>query len=192
LKSFEKGDLNEKDISAVEQKKEEQTRLQGKNENQEWQKHTFPQTSCRKEKTERQRRIKNFFNVKRFGLSGSERIKSKKDFENIFTFGKTALSSDLKIKAYYTMEPDSSGVRFAVAVSGKNGNAVWRNRIKRLLREAYRLNKSILSDFSMDRKVLLKIVFLPFRLNQKNNRTVRYDDIAPAVLEIMKKIVEVK
>jgi ribonuclease P protein component len=130
--------------------------------------------------------------VKHFGLSGSERIKSKKDFEKIFTIGETALSSDLKIKAFYILEPGSAGVLFAAAVSRKSGNAVWRNRMKRLLREAYRLNKKILKDFVLEKKVLLKIVFSPYRLNQKNNKTISYDDIAPAVLEIMKKLVVLK
>jgi ribonuclease P protein component len=130
--------------------------------------------------------------VKHFGLSGTERIKSKKDFENIFTLGKTVFSSDLKLKAIYTTQPESSGVRFAAAVSRKSGNAVWRNRLKRLLREAYRLNKKILVDYSQEEKVLLKIVFSAFRLNQKTNRIIRFDEIAPAVVDIMKKIIVVK
>jgi ribonuclease P protein component len=130
--------------------------------------------------------------VKRFGLSASERIKSKKDFEKIFTEGRTALSADFRLKAFYIMEPDAAGVQFAAAVSKKSGNAVWRNRLKRLLRAAYRHNKGILTDFALDKKVLLKIVFSAFRINQRNSRTIGYDDIAPAVIDIMKKIIVLK
>jgi ribonuclease P protein component len=130
--------------------------------------------------------------VKRFGLSVSERIKSKKDFENIFTLGKTVFSSDHKLKAIYTAEPEFTGVKFAAAVSRKSGNAVWRNRLKRLLRESFRLNKQILVDYTREEKVLLKIVFSAYRLNQKANRIIRFDDIAPAVMDIMNKIILMK
>ena len=130
--------------------------------------------------------------MKRFGLSAEERIKSKKDFEKIFTLGRILFSSDNKIKANYIFEEGTPGVKFAAAVSGKNGNAVWRNRFKRLLREAYRLNKQILIDFSVERKVLLRIVFSPLRLNQENNRKLCYDDIAPAVLDLMNKTIAVR
>jgi len=130
--------------------------------------------------------------VKRFGLSGEERIKSKKDFEKIFSSGTVIFSSDLKIKANFITEPAGCGVKFAAAISKKSGNAVWRNRIKRLLREAYRLNKNILVDFSLKKKILLKIIFSPHRLNQNSSRKILFNEIEPAVIEIMNKAAAVK
>lgn len=130
--------------------------------------------------------------MKRFGLSGEERIKSKKDFEKIFSCGTAIFSSDLKIKANYIIEPKGCGVKFAAAISKKSGSAFWRNRVKRLLREAYRLNKNTLIDFSFRKKILLKIVFSPHRLNQNSSRKILLKEIEPAVIEIMNKAAAAK
>lgn len=65
----------------------------------------------------------------------------KKEFERVFHEGKTF--KDAKIVLYVT----GNGLqhsRLGLVVSKKVGNAVRRNRVKRLLREAYRLNKHLL------------------------------------------------
>ena len=79
---------------------------------------------------------------KQQGLSPAERIKSKKDFDELYSSGKILISSNKKIKAIFLIKdnPDE-GVKIAAVVSKKLGNAVWRNRIKRLIKETYRLNK---------------------------------------------------
>lgn len=128
--------------------------------------------------------------MKRFGLSANERIKSRKDFETIFSIGKTVFSSDKKIKATYIIEEhcEQPGAKIAAAVNRKAGKAVWRNRIKRLLKEAYRLNKPVLIDNCYKKNVMLKVVFSPGWINQKKNKTINLSDIMPGFLEIMKKL----
>lgn len=128
--------------------------------------------------------------MKNFGLSEKERIKSKKEFRQIFSFGKNQVSSDKKIKAIYTAEKNSEepGVKIAAAVSRKAGIAVWRNRFKRLVKESYRKNKNMLMDFSEEDRFNIKIIFSPFLLNQKNNKILKFKDIMPAVLDVMMKI----
>ncbi len=128
--------------------------------------------------------------MKRFGLSANERIKSRKDFENIFSAGKTIFSSEKKIKIIYTIEQESEqpGAKIAAAVSHKVGNAVWRNRLKRLIKEAFRLNKQVLIEDCIKKKILLKIVFSPVFLNQKKNKKINLSDIMPDTMEIISKL----
>ena len=126
---------------------------------------------------------------KRFGLSRNERIKSKKDFEKIFSAGEVLFSSDKKIRANYIIEPisDTAGAKMSAAVNKHFGTAVWRNRIKRLLKESYRLNKDILVRSCIEKNVLIKIVFA-FTLTSKDIKAARLNDIMPGVVEIMRKI----
>ncbi len=128
--------------------------------------------------------------MKKYGLSADERIKRKKDFDLIFTSGQFIFSNSRKIKALYVVErnKDNPGVKIAPVAGKKLGNAVWRNRIKRLIRESYRLNKEILSLACSEKKILLKIIFSPFALNQKNNKVLSLSDVCPDMVEIMMKI----
>ena len=125
--------------------------------------------------------------MKRFSFGKNERIKEKKLFEKLYTSGKITFSGDKKIKAVHFFVEDSNVVfpKVAVAVSKKAGNAFWRNRTKRLLREAYRLNKLPISSFCGEKNKQLFIVFSPFLLNQKENKTLGLFDVMPGVQEIL-------
>lgn len=124
------------------------------------------------------------------GLSKSERIKRKKDFEKVFTLGTTLISADKKVKVTYYLdeEPERSNIKAAFAVHKKAGNAVWRNRLRRLLRESYRLNKENLYSGLNSVPGTLLIVFSLHGINQKKNKKVRLKDIMPAVVDLMDKI----
>ena len=128
--------------------------------------------------------------MKRFGLSSEERIKSRKDFQQIYSTGKIFFSNQKIIKALFVIEENSKlpGVKIAAAVFKKAGNAVWRNRLKRLIKESYRLNKEILLSRAQEKKLLLKIVFSPNLLNQKKDKNLKLKTIMPEVLDIMLKI----
>ena len=128
--------------------------------------------------------------MKPYGLTAGERIKSKRDFENIFKSGNTIYSPDNKLKAIYIFQKNSKkcGVKIATAVFKKSGNAVWRNRVKRLLRVSYRLNKQFLTETCLNKNILLKVVFSPNTINQNNTRTVKLNDIQSAVADIISKI----
>jgi len=128
--------------------------------------------------------------VKPYGLPAGERIKSKKDFENLFKSAITIYSSDNKLKAIYIYSKNSKrcGVKIATAVFKKSGNAVWRNRVKRLMRISYRLNKKKLTETCSDKKILLKVAFSLNTINQKNTQNVKLNDFQSAIADIISKM----
>ncbi len=128
--------------------------------------------------------------MKRFGLPSGERIKNRTDFENLYGSGSVIISEDKKIKAIYLLEKNAGcgNIKIAAVVSSKAGNAVWRNRLKRLIRVSYRLNKENLFNLCLLKNFVLKIIFSPYRFNEKNNRFVMIDDIMPGMRDILVRI----
>ena len=127
--------------------------------------------------------------MKNFSLTQNERVKKKRDFEKIYSFAKVLFSSDKMIKVHLlSIDSNVSGVKIAAAVSKKAGSAVWRNRVKRLIKESYRLNKKSLVDKVLEKKIQLLLVFAPYKLSEKNNKKIYLRDISPGVVELMNKI----
>ncbi|MDR3609201.1 MAG: ribonuclease P protein component [Ignavibacteriaceae bacterium] len=128
--------------------------------------------------------------MKKFGLSADEKLKGRKDIEELFSKGIILYSSTKTIKAVYLIDKISinSGVKVAVAVSHKSGKAYWRNRVKRLLRESYRLNKDILLNRTENLSLFIRIIFSPYSLNMRNNKNISLKDIMPDVIDIMSRI----
>ncbi|VTS01864.1 ribonuclease P protein component [Tuwongella immobilis] len=68
-----------------------------------------------------------------------EHLKSPKQFEAIYAAKRSASDGVLIV---YAARNDLPHLRIGLSVSRRVGNAVKRNRIKRLFREAFRLSKS--------------------------------------------------
>jgi ribonuclease P protein component len=78
----------------------------------------------------------------------NERLKSKKQINKLFTEGDTFFSYPFKVYYLYDGEKEDQGARVLVSVSKKKfKKAVDRNRIKRIVREAFRKNKAVLYDY---------------------------------------------
>ena len=72
-----------------------------------------------------------------------EKLKSKKLISQLFESGKSVVAYPLKLVFLETYFHDGALLKTSVSVSKRNfKKAVDRNRIKRLMREAYRLNKA--------------------------------------------------
>lgn len=77
-----------------------------------------------------------------FKYSKKDKLKSKKLIEKLFSEGKAVTLFPLRLVYLKTSFEDGSIVKTGISVSKKlHKNAIDRNKIKRLLREVYRLNK---------------------------------------------------
>ena len=104
--------------------------------------------------------IKNTIST-RFTLGKHERLKSRKLLEQLFKEGKSFFVHPIKV--YYQPLPAEGTVSLQAAfgVSARVfRKAVERNRIKRLLREAYRLQKSTLATAIANNNQKLAVFFL--------------------------------
>lgn len=87
--------------------------------------------------------------AKESGFGKKEKLKSRKLVEELFARGKSQNIFPIRIiyKFLKPSSPESTILQAGVSVSKKNfKKAVDRNRIKRLLREAYRLQKKELTE----------------------------------------------
>lgn len=101
--------------------------------------------------------------AKKFTLGKTERLKGRKQIERLFTEGKNFPLSPFRI--YYLISPiiagPRAGLQFGTGVSGKNfKRAVDRNRIKRLTKEAYRLQKKQLQETLKQKNLQLNVFFI--------------------------------
>jgi len=85
--------------------------------------------------------------AKQFTLGKNERLKSRKSIEQLFREGKKMVVVPYRILYKLTSPVKEPSLLFAAGVSAKNfKKAVDRNRIKRLTKEAWRLQKNELAQ----------------------------------------------
>lgn len=118
-----------------------------------------------------------------YGFSQKCKIKSSEEFKSVFSFKLKVSNPHLAI--YYS--PNGLDFnRLGVAVGKINGNAVVRNRIKRLIREVFRLTKNdqpkgmdlivvpkkgFVFEISELRKSFVKLVINAFQLSNDKKQS---------------------
>ncbi len=91
----------------------------------------------------------------------STRLHLRKEINDLFTSGKTIHAAPLRA-VYKFFPPPGSPVQVVMAVPKRNlKHAVDRNRVKRQLREAFRLNNHLLTDHLLktEKRVQLMILY---------------------------------
>ena len=109
----------------------------------------------------------------------AEKLKSAKTIEKLFLEGKT--HSKFPIKVFYVSEENGENSQAAFVVPKRNfKSAVDRNRIKRQLREVYRLNKQMLGE-NNGRKFVMLFLYL-------GKVKPQYAELEKAMVRLLKKI----
>jgi ribonuclease P protein component len=96
---------------------------------------------------------------KPYSLGKSERLKSRKQIDMLFETGRKI--SQFPFRLLYRTEPGAGQIKAGFTVSSRTfSRAVDRNRIKRLGREAYRLQKKDLEALVLKNKTMLYLFFI--------------------------------
>lgn len=99
--------------------------------------------------------------VKKFTLKKDERLKRRKIIEQLFSEGRSV--AVFPIRAQYKIYDNvlTNPLQAGFSVSSRNfKKAVDRNRIKRLMREAYRLQKNTLQETLQTKQQQLALFFI--------------------------------
>ena len=136
---------------------------------------------------------------KQFTLGKDERLKSRKQIEQLFDKGKSFVVTPFRVyflihEMFNTQRsiPIAIGinVQFGVGVSAKNfKKAVDRNRIKRLTREAWRLQKNELNEKVKTTQKQLNVFFI-YTAKELPDFIMVKDKVAVALKKLAGKIDE--
>ena len=98
----------------------------------------------------------------RYTLRKSEIIRGKKNLEEIFSYGKRIKGKFLQAVVHVKSQPGESGRNVLVGFFARRSvkRAVDRNRVKRLMRESYRLNKHQILSSAEKLSGRVEIVFM--------------------------------
>lgn len=122
----------------------------------------------------------------KYTFEKSERIVLKKAIETLYQNGETLFVYPLKVRyIFIENNPENIRAKILISVSKKNfKKAVQRNRIKRLIREAYRLNKYTLTLFSD------KHLNIHFHYVSKN--ILSFEQIQDSIQQVLTKLSQMK
>ena len=101
-------------------------------------------------------------------------LKLNHEFRRLYKKGKSTASQHVVI---YSGKNNSSNNRLGITVSKKIGSAVHRNRVRRRLKEIYRLNESKLNT-GYDIVIVARV----------SSRFIKYNELETSVLSLFKKL----
>lgn len=122
---------------------------------------------------------------RQFTLGKNERLKSRKKIEQLFAEGKSFSCAPFRVYYVTTPSGNSSPLLFGIGVSGKSfKRAVERNRIKRLSREAWRLQKNELKEKLKATNRQMSVFFIYTGKEMPDYKTIQ-DKVAVALKKLL-------
>ena len=120
-----------------------------------------------------------------FSFPKSEKLKSLKLFEQLFQEGKSLNKFPFKLLWIKEIPSTDFPVKVGFAVSSRKIKlAVKRNRMKRLMRESYRLNKKALIDYCIKNEMGLAMVFM-----FNGNEPVSYIETKEKIILLLQRLI---
>lgn len=122
---------------------------------------------------------------RKFNYPKKEKLKSRIAIDALFTTGKTVTKYPLRMVYVQIANDDELPLKVGVSVSKRNfKKAVDRNYFKRLLREAYRLNKHMLLDHVSKDKPYSMMLFY-----QSKDR-LSFQEVNTKMIKLFEKFIE--
>lgn len=120
-----------------------------------------------------------------------EWLKRKNEIELVYKNGQTMVSKDKKLRAKYFFADNkdvNEKVKAGLSVSSDKGNSVWRNRMKRILRELIRKEKEVFLSVAKQKNTDFLIIFSPHSIDQGNFNKITLKDITSPMTDILNKL----
>ncbi len=125
----------------------------------------------------------------RYTLRKNEILRGRNTFSKVFSSGNKLV--DKNIICFYRLEKSDTEINqimVGFAVSKKIGKAVVRNRIKRLMRESYRLNKHILFDIPSPNNFIASIILMYGKNNPIQIKNVVFDSVKQEIEHLLNRL----
>lgn len=125
----------------------------------------------------------------RYTLRKNEILRGRNTFSKVFSSGNKLVGRN--IVCFYQVEnndTETNKVLVGFAVSKKTGKAVVRNRIKRLMRESYRLNKHILLDTPSPNNFIASIILMYGKKNPIQIKNAVFESVKQEIEYLLNRL----